>query len=258
MNNKLKVVVLKKKIEYILKKMQWITILFDWVYPRRCVFCDGLLRRKEKFLCSSCRKKQLQIVTEPRCKKCGKQILTAEQEYCYDCSHFSHAFDYGRGLFLYQEPLKSAVMRFKFSGRKEYGQYFGRIMQIQSADFLNHIKPEVIIPVPIHKKKFYTRGYNQAEVLARELSRGLSIPVRTDLVLRKKFTKAQKELGKKERKKNLEKAFQVKKEIAFYECVLLVDDIYTTGSTIHAIAKKLKESGVKKVYFISLCIGKGL
>ena len=233
-------------------------IILDWLYPRRCLFCDGLLGRKEKFLCSSCCNVKLHPVLEPRCKKCGKQIVNEEKEYCYDCSRSAHAFDSGRGLFLYQEPLKSAVMRFKFSGRKEYGKYFGRVMLKYSHTYLDSIRPDVIIPVPIHKRKFYTRGYNQAEVLAKELSRGLSIPVRTDLVLRKRFTKAQKELGKKERKKNLEKAFGVKAEVVQYPCVLLIDDIYTTGSTIHAIAKQLKKNGVKNVYFISLCIGKGL
>ena len=249
-----KLINIKNKI----KKTAWINLLLDWIYPRRCVFCDGLLSRKETFLCTSCRRITPKPIREPRCKKCGKQILQAENEYCYDCLQFGHAFDEGRGLFLYQDPLKGALMRFKFSGRKEYGCYFGRIMQHQSLEFLKRIQPDVIIPVPIHKKKFYVRGYNQAEVLAQEMSRGLSIPVRTDLVLRKKFTKAQKELGKKERKKNLEKAFLVKKEVTAYERVLLIDDIYTTGSTTHAIAKKLKEQGVKKVYFISLCIGKGL
>jgi len=232
--------------------------LLDWLYPRRCVFCDGLLRRRERFLCSSCCKIKPQLILEPRCKKCGKQIFDATKEYCYDCAHFVHAFDAGRGLFLYQEPLKSAVMRFKFNGRKEYGRYLGRLMQNHSIAFISHIRPDVIIPVPIHKKKFYIRGYNQAEILAKEMSRGLSIPIRTDLVLRKKFTKAQKELGKKERKKNLEKAFLFKEDVVYYPCVLLIDDIYTTGSTVHAIAKGLKDRGVKKVYFISLCIGKGL
>lgn len=195
---------------------------------------------------------------EPCCKTCGKQLTNPEQEYCYDCEHSSHAFDCGRGLFLYQEPLKASLMRFKFSGRKEYGVFFGILMQKYSMDFIRQIRPQVILPVPIHRKKYYTRGYNQAEVLAREMSRGLSIPVRTDLVLRKKFTKAQKELGKKDRKKNLEKAFWVHPDAAEYRCVLLIDDIYTTGSTIHAIAKKLKEAGVEKVCFIALCIGKGL
>ncbi len=230
----------------------------DWLYPRRCVFCDGLLGKKETFLCSRCSKIRPQLIKEPRCKKCGKQISVMEKEYCYDCTKFQHAFSSGIGLFLYQEPLKGALMRFKFHGRKEYGIFLGRLMRTYGASFLAQIQPDVIIPVPIHKKKYYTRGYNQAEVLAREMSRGLSIPVRTDLVLRKKFTKAQKELGKKERKKNLEKAFCVNSQAAQYERVLLVDDIYTTGSTIHAIGKKLREQGVEQVYFISLCIGSGL
>lgn len=241
-----------------MRKFYIINKILDWLYPRRCVFCDGLLEKKERFLCSHCIKIVPQMVKEPRCKKCGKQLAVMEQEYCYDCTHFPHSFDYGIGLFLYQEPLKGALMRFKFNGRKEYGVFLGRLMRKYSASFLKEIMPEVIIPVPIHKKKFYTRGYNQAEVLAREMSRGLSIPVRTDLVLRKKFTKAQKELGKKERKKNLEQAFWVKEDASRYKSVLIIDDIYTTGSTIHAIGKRLKESGVKKVYFISLCIGKGL
>lgn len=90
------------------------------------------------------------------------------------------------------------------------------------------------------------------------MSRGFSIPIRTDLVLRKKFTKAQKELDRKERKKNLEQAFFVSKEAGKYRRVLLIDDIYTTGSTVNAIAGKLKKAGVQEVYFLSVCMGKGL
>ena len=152
----------KKIIRFNISDFLDASLFLDWLYPRRCVFCDGLLRRKEKFLCSSCSKIRPQLVLEPRCKKCGKQILHSEKEYCYDCTHFVHDFDSGRGLFLYQEPLKSAVMRFKFNGRKEYGQYLGCLMKKHSIAFIDHIKPDVVIPVPIHKKKFYTRGYNQA------------------------------------------------------------------------------------------------
>ena len=75
---------------------------------------------------------------------------------------------------------------------------------------------------------------------------------------RKKSTKAQKELSRKERKKNMERAFVVKKEAGMYRDILLVDDIYTTGSTANAIAGKLKAVGVKNVYVLTLCIGKGI
>lgn len=232
--------------------------LLDWIYPRRCVFCDDLLGRKEKYLCADCREKLPVPIREPRCKKCGKPLLGREQEYCYDCSRYEQMYDRGIGIFLYKDPLKQALMRFKFNGRKEYGEFLGKLLCMYGSKFVAQIQPEVILPVPIHKKKRSVRGYNQAEVLAMEVSRGFSIPIRTDLVLRKKFTKAQKELDRKERKKNLEEAFFVTKEAGRYQSVLVIDDIYTTGSTVNAIAGKLKKRGVKEVYFLSLCMGKGL
>lgn len=164
----------------------------------------------------------------------------------------------GQKVFLYEDPLKESLMGLKFRERKEYGIFLGRLMGLYGADFIRQVHPQVIFPVPIHRKKKSVRGYNQAEVLAREISRGFSIPLRTDLVLRKKSTKAQKELSRKERKKNMERAFVVKKEAGMYRDILLVDDIYTTGSTANAIAGKLKAVGVKNVYVLTLCIGKGI
>ena len=185
--------------------------LLDWLYPRRCAFCDEVLGNREKYLCHSCRRRMPKPIGEPNCKKCGKPLL-----------------------------------------------FLGRLMGLYGADFIRQVHPQVIFPVPIHRKKKSVRGYNQAEVLAREISRGFSIPLRTDLVLRKKSTKAQKELSRKERKKNMERAFVVKKEAGMYRDILLVDDIYTTGSTANAIAGKLKAVGVKNVYVLTLCIGKGI
>ena len=111
-------------------------------------------------------------------------------------------------------------------------------MGLYGADFIRQVHPQVIFPVPIHRKKKSVRGYNQAEVLAREISRGFSIPLRTDLVLRKKSTKAQKELSRKERKKNMERAFVVKKEAGMYRDILLVDDINEAVSVANDIASE--------------------
>lgn len=232
--------------------------MLDMIYPRRCTFCDCILGVKEQYVCKACRNKVPSPVKEPKCKKCGKPLTNDIQEYCHDCSMDRHSFEYGKGVFLYRDLMKDAVMRFKFHGRKEYGFFLGKLMCLYSKGFIEQINPEVLIPVPIHRKKRNVRGFNQAEVLAKMISKGFSIPLRTDLVLRKKFTKAQKELNRKERKKNLQKAFEVKEEAGAYNCVLLIDDIYTTGSTIDGIAEKLKEQGVKKVYFLALCIGQGM
>lgn len=233
-------------------------LLLDSIYPRRCTFCDSILGMKEQYLCKKCRNIIPSPVIEPRCKKCGKPLFYKEKEYCYDCDKTIQSYESGIGIFLYQGVMKEAVMRFKFKGRKEYGVFLGKLMVFYAGDFIKNIHPEIIIPVPIHRKKQSVRGYNQAEVLAKIVSKGFSIPIRTDLVLRKKFTKAQKELNKKERKKNLRKAFEVKKEVGNYKSVLIIDDIYTTGTTINEIAKKLKTSGVEQVYFLTLCIGQGM
>jgi len=116
---------------------------------------------------------------------------------------------------------------------------------------------EVIVPVPMFAAKKRSRGYNQAEVFARALGRECAVPVEEKLVVRTKNTMPQKSLNDKQRKDNLKGAFQVRTNIVKYSKILLVDDIYTTGATIDAIAELLKKSGAKEVYFLSICVGEG-
>ena len=164
--------------------------LLDWLYPRRCAFCDEVLGSMENTCVTAagagCRNRS----GKPNCKKCGKPLLREEQEYCYDCNRQEPSFTRAKGLFLYEDPLKESLMGLKFRERKEYGIFLGRLMGLYGADFIRQVHPQVIFPVPIHRKKKSVRGYNQAEVLAREISRGFSIPLRTDLVLRKKSNKS--------------------------------------------------------------------
>jgi len=121
---------------------------------------------------------------------------------------------------------------------------------------------EGLVPVPIHKSKYRERGYNQAEVLAKGIGRELNIPVLSDLLIRNKKTLPQKQLSDKERLNNLREAFEYNSTYAEKlrrqpDRLMLVDDIYTTGSTIEACTNVLKQNGVSYVYFITLCIGKG-
>ena len=104
-------------------------------------------------------------------------------------------------------------------------------------------------------KKQKRRGYNQAESFGGELSKRLGIPLDTKLIQRVKDTTPQKELNNVERKNNLENAFQIEKSIVQYSHLLVVDDIYTTGSTAQAVAKELIKIGVRQVYVFSICIG---
>ena len=114
--------------------------------------------------------------------------------------------------------------------------------------------PDVIIPVPLHRARRRKRGYNQAQILAENLGRMLRIPVDSKSLARKKKTSPQKKLGHNERKKNLKNAFAV---TPAFRPVRKVHDIYTTGNTLDAAAKSLKEKGVEKVYFLTISIGQG-
>ncbi len=116
---------------------------------------------------------------------------------------------------------------------------------------------EALIPVPIHKSRMRKRGFNQAALVAERMGERLGIPVEKDILVRVKKTKAQKNLSDAERRENLKNAFQVSGNELKLKRVVLVDDIYTTGSTLDAGASVLREAGAEKVYFLSICIGRG-
>ena len=115
----------------------------------------------------------------------------------------------------------------------------------------------MIIPVPIHESKLKQRCYNQAELIADELSGSMGIPINNKYIMRIRKTTPMKELSNEERVKNLQNAFQICNNSIRYNKVLIVDDIYTTGATVDACARCFKESGTDKVYVVTLCIGKG-
>lgn len=114
------------------------------------------------------------------------------------------------------------------------------------------------MPIPIHYKRRVKRGYNQAEILASRLGEYINIPINSKCLVRQSNTKPQKDLSVSERKQNLENAFKIVDNVVKYRKVILIDDIYTTGSTIDECAKVLLSAGVDKVYYISLSIGTGI
>ena len=222
----------------------------DYLYPPRCPVCGEI---SSDGICPVCTKK-LFFVKEHYCMKCGKPLEAAEAEYCRDCSAHPGAFDQGRGIFLYDDRMRYSIMKYKYFGCQEYSRFYGKALYIYGKDLLALWKPQIIIPVPLHRRKQRIRGFNQAELLAKELSRYAGIPVDTAILKKCHATRSQKKLDAAERKKNLQKAFQVVGNPAGMR-ILLIDDVYTTGSTMDVLAKLLLEKGASHVYFLTLCIG---
>ncbi len=220
------------------------------------MYCGELLDKGDYGACYGCRQK-ITYPIEPICLKCGKDIEEEELEFCRDCQENTRTFIKGFPAMRYKEPVTRAVAAFKYSNKKAYGKYFAKEIIKRHGKAISDIGADVIVPVPIHKAKLRKRGYNQAEVLARELGKLIGIPTDTNLIRREKNTLPQKELNNLERENNLKNAFFSTDKIVQYKCALIVDDIYTTGATVEACTKVLHSIGIDDVYYTSVCIGKG-
>ncbi len=226
------------------------------VYPVVCPVCGKTLGNRRQ-LCKKCQK-EIRYIEEPSCKKCGKQLYENEREYCGDCKKKVHAYDMGIAVFAYNDSIKKSIYDFKYKDMKVYARFYGKKMWEYGKAYLDLWQPQAIVPVPISEQRFRKRGYNQAELIGKELSKNSGIPMDCKILYRRKNTLPQKEVKRENRRKNLENAFHISGNVVKYKKIILVDDIYTTGSTIDECAKVLKAFGVEQVYFISLSIGAGI
>ena len=231
-------------------------LLIELLFPRRCPICD---KPVDKMGCYACKKCQitLQYVHSPYCMKCGKELKENTKEYCEDCENVQHYFDRGRALYEYNS-IKTAIYRFKYEGRREYADFFGKELNRQFGEQIKEWKADAIVPVPLHLEREKRRGYNQAALIAKVLGKELNIPVNENIIRRVKATLPQKQVNGKERQNNLKNAFKIGQNDVKLNTVVVVDDIYTTGATMDAVAECLKSAGVGKVYWISLTIGSGM
>ena len=229
-------------------------VFLDLLFPRRCPACDRVLVIGE-MVCPQCTDR-LTIIQSPFCRKCGKALTDSREEYCIDCESRKHLFREGRALYEYP-CIKESIYRFKYRGRKEYAEFYGRELAHHLGKVILSWQPDALVPVPLHRSRKRLRGYNQAQALAENLGKRLGIPVNSRLIVRTKKTIPQKLLSFEKRQNNLKKAFKIDENVVKLNTIIIIDDIYTTGSTVDAMTATLQEAGIKNVYFVALAIGRG-
>ncbi len=242
----------RNDLESYLKKL-FVQILRQ-IYPDRCPVCDRVLY--EGHICRPCRSR-LTYVRQPVCYSCGKPLQNTVQEYCSDCAKGHHKFSQGRAVFVYQGAMRGILYRYKYSNRRDYTEFFAQEAAGMYREWVERHGIELVVPVPLSKKRMRRRGYNQAGLFAKRFAQLCGLPYNDRILKRIRNTAPQKQLSAEERKNNLKNAFKIEENVVNLNRVLLVDDIYTTGSTIDAAALVLKQSGIKGVFFLCISIGQG-
>lgn len=232
---------------------------WEILFPIKCPLCGEILQSKTKTgFCRQCYRR-LPYVTEPYCRHCGKPIRDERAEFCYDCGQKDSVLTEGTALYIYTEAMKKAMADFKYGGSQMDGVFYARELLRHCRTKWTRWQIDVLIPVPLHWRRKWFRGYNQSELVAKALGQALYLPVDTDSLRRKRYTRPQKGLDDKKRRQNVQGAFAWKetggKEEIRGRNVLLIDDIYTTGATLEACGEILKKQGAKNIYFTCLCIG---
>ena len=206
-------------------------------------------------ICNGCIPK-VHYLPEDVCMVCGKKVEEGNV-YCYDCNRKEHLFIRNFSVFVYGD-IRESLYRFKYNGRAEYAEYYAKSAYSRLGTQLRRLNAQALVPVPLHPSKKRKRGYNQAEEFARELSKLSGIPLRTDLIKRIKRTKPLKTLSGPERQNNLKKAFLFAQNDVKLSTIILVDDIYTTGATLDAVAAVCQEAGIARIYGVTVAVGTGL
>ena len=211
----------------------------EWFFPSyaRCLGCGDERGCSQPFLCDEC------------ARMLRKVNVTAGRDEWRRRGIESIAF-----VYYYGRPISGIIRALKFRGARILAKSTATSIAADIAELLrerfNH-GYDCIIPIPLHPARLSERGYNQSELLAREVSKLCGIEVRTDIIERKRNTKQQSKLSKKERGKNLLNAFTVKGDLSG-KSILLLDDVITTGNTICACAEALTAAGAKDVRAVSL------
>lgn len=143
--------------------------------------------------------------------------------------------------FTYAEPVSSLIAGFKYRAGLQQGRVLGDLLRVRLQDaYAEPGLPELLVPVPLHPVRLRERGFNQALVLARQLGRALQIPVAAEAFTRVRHTPAQQGLSAKQRKRNLRGAFHLHGDLGAYRSIALVDDVVTTMSTMHELARSVR------------------
>lgn len=221
-------------------------VALDLFFPRWCISCG----KEGDYICGSCREK-LPVITPPICPLCGRP--QSQAAICRSCSDDSPEIDGIRSPFLFDGVIRQAIHELKYRNLRALAPTLAGFLY----DYVKEdpVTGDVLVPVPIHRKRHRERGYNQSALLAKELGRLTGLPVVTGGLIRKSHALPQaRSAGVSERRQNVSEAFACLDGRLRDKRVLLIDDVSTSGATLNACAGVLKSAGATTVWGLTLAL----
>jgi ComF family protein len=214
------------------------------LFPCWCLGCG----REGQLICPSCKRK-LPRINSPICPRCGSPQSSGI--ICPACYSHQHEIDGIRSPFRFEAVIRQAIHQFKYRNLRAIAEPLADLLGDYLAD--KAIPVEVLVPIPLHHKRLRERGYNQSELLARELGKLVALPVVADCLIRERHAPPQAvATSVSERQNNVVNAFVCHDQRLKDRKVLLIDDVATSGATLNACAATLKAAGASSVWGLTL------
>ena len=226
--------------------------ILNIIYPENicCISCDKDLGINETYrygLCNAC-EAQITWITGRTCRACGGPLpIEHDSEICYNCEKVESVLIRCEACYGYSGLGKDLIMDLKYKRKTHLGKYLARMMaDVVKTTLIDDV--DLIVSVPLHKKRLNERGFNQMDVIGEALSVDLSMPYENSAITRTKNTPKMKTLDRQDRKHAINALFDANPDLVLGKRILLIDDIYTTGSTMNACAKSLLSAGALTVH----------
>lgn len=220
-----------------------LTALGDLIMPRECIVCGRPLALRERHLCIECLADlpRTHFSNMPRNQLADRFNALIQRNL--DATCVFEEYSYATSLFFYrsQTGYRLITQRLKYHSDYAAGRYFASMLGREMATSPIYSDVDAVIPVPLHWTRRWSRGHNQAEIIAEVLARNLGAEMRTDIIYRARRTRTQTRLSVEGKAYNVEGAFRIRRMRAVpeYSHILLVDDVFTTGATLHSCHRTL-------------------
>ena len=239
------------------KSCSFTEAFLNLLFPLFCVTCGKLLKPDNRtFLCSDCLS-EIKRIRSPVCEKCGKPDCTA---LCRECRKTNRYYSSARAAGIYDGVLRECIHKFKYRKEQYLARTLAGLMVDSLEEFRELLECALIVPVPLHRVRERERGFNQAHLLAERIKDALNglpkIDISSGNLRRVRGKTAQTDLSRSLRLSNVKGIFAVEDSSEFAgEEILLIDDVFTTGSTVNECSKVLIEAGAKKVHVLTAARG---